>query len=474
MICYKKHITYIFYLSILLLLIVSCKNKRNTKEAYPHDLPEIQKKGKLIAITDYNSISYFIYRGTPMGYQYELLQNLSKHLNLELELIVSNSLEDAFEKLKNNECHLLAINLNINNERKKLINFTIPIGQTRQVLIQKKPENWRKMNKKSIDKHLVRNQLDLAKKDIYVVKNSAFYYRLQNLQDEIGDSIFIKEVGNYEEEQLITLVNKGEIDYTIADENVAKINQTYYPNIDIETPISFPQNQAWAISPNTPLLTKAINNWIKNMENSSFHSYIYSKYFKSEKAKSRTESPYMYIQSGKISPYDALFKKYSKLIDWDWRLLASLVYQESKFSPQIESWAGAYGLMQLMPSTAERFGVSKKSSPSVQIKGGVKFIKWLDRQLTDSILEKDERIKFILAAYNAGLGHIWDARRLAQANGKNPNKWTDEVDFFILNKSNPQYYNKELVKYGYLRGQETYDYVNKIIKRYKLYIELIH
>lgn len=474
MICSKKYKKHIFYLLVCLLLTVSCENTKDAKKEFSYDLPEIQKEGRLIAITDYNSISYFIYRGTPMGYQYELLKNLSKHLNLELELIVSNSLEDAFEKLKNKECHLLAINLNINNERKKLINFTVPIGQTRQVLVQKKPEYWRGMSQKSIDKHLIRNQLDLAKKEIYVVKNSAFYYRLQNLQDEIGDSIFIKEVGNYEEEQLITLVNKGEIDYTIADENVAKINQTYYPNIDIETPISFPQNQAWAIPQNTPLLTKAVNEWIKNMQHSAFHSYIYRKYFESEKAKSRTESPYMYIQSGKISPYDALLKKHSNLIDWDWRLLASLVYQESKFDPQAESWAGAYGLMQLMPPTAERFGVSKKSSASVQIKGGTKFIKWLDRQLRDSISEKNERIKFILAAYNAGLGHVWDARRLAKANGKNPNKWTDEVDFFILNKSNPQYYNKELVKYGYLRGQETYDYVNKVIKRHKLYVELIH
>lgn len=453
---------------LVLLLMVNCKNNNNTTNTtHP-------KKGKLVVITDYNSTSYFIYKGMPMGYQYELLQNLSKHLNLELDITASNSLEDSFKKLQNNECHLLAINLNINNERKKLVDFTIPIGQTRQVLVQKKPEGWRTIYKQKMDKHLIRNQLDLSRKTVYVVKNSAFYYRLKNLQNEIGDSIFIKEVDNYEEEQLISLVNKGEIDYTIADENVAKINQTYYPDIDISTPISFPQNQAWAVNKNDTTLTNKINEWIKDMKKSDFYSYIYTKYFESKKAKVRAESPYMYIQNGQISPYDAILKKYSRTIDWDWRLLASLVYQESRFNPNIKSWAGAYGLMQLMPITAKRFGAYKNSSPKVNIKAGTKFIKWLDNKLIDSVPNKKERIKFILAAYNAGLGHVWDARRLAKANNKNPNIWTNQVDFFILNKSNPQYYNKQQVKYGYLRGQETYDYVNQVIKRYKLYTKLIH
>lgn len=465
---FKLKITQSITIFLVLLLMVNCKNNNNTTNTtHP-------KKGKLVVITDYNSTSYFIYKGMPMGYQYELLQNLSKHLNLELDITANNSLEDSFKKLQNNECHLLAINLNINNERKKLVDFTIPIGQTRQVLVQKKPEGWRTMYKQKMDKYLIRNQLDLSRKTVYVVKNSAFYYRLKNLQNEIGDSIFIKEVDNYEEEQLISLVNKGEIDYTIADENVAKINQTYYPDIDISTPISFPQNQAWAVNKNDTTLTNKINEWIKDMKKSDFYSYIYTKYFESKKAKVRAESPYMYIQNGQISPYDAILKKYSRTIDWDWRLLASLVYQESRFNPNIKSWAGAYGLMQLMPVTAKRFGAYKNSSPKVNIKAGTKFIKWLDNKLIDSVPNKKERIKFILAAYNAGLGHVWDARRLAKANNKNPNIWTNQVDFFILNKSNPQYYNKQQVKYGYLRGQETYDYVNQVIKRYKLYTKLIH
>lgn len=437
------------------------------------DLPEIQKLGKLVVLTDYNSTSYFIYRGTPMGYQYELLQNLAKHLNLELELIVNSSLDDAFDKLVQNECDLLAISLNINNERKQIFNFTDPIGRTRQVLVQKKPENWRKMYPSQMEKYIVRNQLDLANKTVHVVKNSAYYSRLNNLQDEIGDSIHIVEVENYEAEQLITLVDKGEIDYTIADENVAKLNQTYYPNIDVKTAISFPQNQAWAVNKNSPELLEALNEWIETMRGSALHAIIYKKYFNDMKAKQRSQSPYMSIQSGKISDYDKDIKKYSKAINWDWRLVASLIYQESRFNPNVKSWAGAFGLMQLMPRTAKRFGADKNSPPNVNIKAGTKFIKWLDKNLRDSIPNEQERVKFILASYNAGMGHILDARRLARANGKDPNVWEDNVDFFILNKSNPEYYDSELVRHGYLRGQETYNYVKEVMDRYEKYQKLI-
>lgn len=465
--------TYLFYLLIIIFSSIACKTSNKKDGANYHDLPDIQKSGKLVAITDYNSTSYFIYRGTPMGYQYELLQNLAKHLNLELELIVNSSLDDAFNKLTESECDMLAINLNITNERKHIFSFTEPIGKTRQILVQKKPENWRKMSRRNIDKHLIRQQLDLAGKTVHVVKNSAYYSRLISLQNEIGDSINIVEVENYESEQLIALVEKGEIDFTVADENVAKLNQTYYPNLDVGTAISFTQNQAWAINKNSPQLLAEVNKWIQNMQGSALHAVIYNKYFKDMKAKQRNQSPYMSIQSGKISVYDKYLKKYSKKVDWDWRLLASLVYQESRFNPKAKSWAGAYGLMQLMPNTAKRFGASQKSSPEVNIKAGTKFIKWLDKNLKDSITDENERIKFILASYNAGMGHILDARRLARANGKDPNVWEDNVDFFILNKSNPEYYDKELVRYGYLRGTETYNYVNHIMERYEMYQKLI-
>ena len=194
-----------------------------------------------------------------MGYKYVMLKLFVDYLSGDLEIIVSNDLEDTFDKLNSGKCDLLALNLTVTKERNKFLNFVEPYSFTHQVLVQRKPEGWKKMSAKNVEDKLIRNQLNLANKTIYVQKNSAFSKRLKNLSDEIGDSIHIIEVENYSTEQLITLVSKGEIDYTVSDENVALLNQTYYPNIDVKTAVSFPHKLAWAVRKNSPELLETLN-----------------------------------------------------------------------------------------------------------------------------------------------------------------------------------------------------------------------
>ena len=138
-------------------------------------------------------------------------------------------------------------------------------------------------------------------------------------------------------------------------------------------------------------------------------------------------------------------KKYSEEIGWDWKLIASLMYQESRFQPNVRSWAGAFGLMQFMPATASRFGIGPNSSNEQQIRAGVKFLMWLEEKF-DNIEDRDEKIKFTLAAYNVGLGHIIDARNLAEKNGSNPDNWDNSVDNYLLSKSDTEFYNDPVVK----------------------------
>jgi len=455
------------------LLFCSCHNKKVEQTPVSYDLPEIEKRGKLIATTDYNSISYFVYRGTLMGYQYELLRDLAKSLNLDLEVNVSNNLENDFDDLINHRTDIVAINLTVTADRQKQMAFTTPIMQTRQVLVQISERQRRRTNRNYKGGMYIGSTLDMAGKTIYVVKNSAFAARLRNVESEIGSPIDIVEVENIDSEQLIEQVAKGEIDYCVTDEDVAMINKTYYPMLDIGTAVSFPQNMAWAVSKDNPQLLEAVNKWIEGMKNSAFHIILYKKYFKDSKVLARAQSPYQSFRGGSISKYDNAIKKYSKQIDWDWRLLASLIYQESRFNPNARSWCGAFGLMQLMPETAERFGVDSTASPEANIKAGVKFIKWLNKQLKDSVADEEERVKFILASYNIGLGHILDARRVARANGGNPDIWDDNVDFFLRHKSDKLYYDPELVRSGYCRGDETYNFVRDIIERYNIYKTLI-
>lgn len=465
--------SFVFVFAVLVLF--SCKGGKNDPDsATENTLSRILDSGEITAVVDFNSTNYFIYRGTPMGFQYDLLKHLADHLGVQLNLMVDNNIERNFESLLKGKCDIIAINLTVTKERSKQISFTVPHTETRQVLVQRKSENWRILSNSALENQLIRNQLELAGKVVYVQANSSYAERLKNLSDEIGDTIHIIETVQYEVEELINLVANGEIDYTIADENVARVNKTYHPNIDIQTAISFPQKLAWGVRKSDDSLLVAINTWMEEFKESLDFKILYNKYFVNRRINILSRSDFYSINSGEISNFDDYFRKYSERINWDWRLLASLVYQESRFIPDVRSWAGAYGLMQLMPTTAQRFGVSRNSPPEENIRAGVEFIEWLDQRfISRGITDEEERIKFILASYNVGLGHILDARRLAEKYGKDPNVWEDNVDEFILKKSHPEFFTDSVVRYGYCRGTETYNYVHDIIDRFEHYKNLI-
>lgn len=470
--------SYMFMLAILLLVASACNsNKKPTlnnesSAKVDFDLDEIEKRGVIKVVTDYNSTNYFVYKGRPLGYQFELLQAFSNYLGLKLEIKVSNNVKNNVNDLLNGEVDLIATNFTITRDRSNTITFTEPHSISRQVLVQQKyAEN--KSTAPKVFNEIIRNQLELAGKTIYVQENSSFVERLQNLSDEIGDSINIVEIPDYEVEQLIDLVANGEIPYTVCDENLAKINLNFYDNIDVETAISFPQKIAWAVRPNSQDLLDVVNNWLINFKKTKQYKRIYRKYYINKRSKHLVDAGFHSIKGGKVSIYDAIIKKESQKHDLDWRLVASLIYQESRFLPEIESWAGAVGLMQLMPETADYFGVKQITSPTDNIKGGLKFLTWLDGRLSKTIEAPEERIKFVLASYNVGLGHVQDAMRLAEKNGKNPLIWENNVDYYLLNKSKPDLYNDPVVKYGYCRGEEPYHYVIDILERYSHYKNVI-
>lgn len=183
----------------------------------------------------------------------------------------------------------------------------------------------------------------------------------------------------------------------------------------------------------------------------------------------RVFAPMLNRAGGVISHYDGYFQRYASTIRWDWRLLAAQCYQESTFDPKARSWAGACGLMQIMPGTADHLGLSRANiyDPEQNIAAAVRYLAELERNFSD-IREHSERTKFVLAAYNGGHFHIRDAMALARKNGRNANSWR-EVESFVLGLSQPQYYNDPVVKNGYMRGSETVDYVRKIHERWNGY-----
>ena len=472
----------IFFLIISNSLLTSCSNNQGTtdkglaSEITPQRfrIQEIQDRGRLVAITDYNSTDYFIYRGEPMGFQYEKLKMFADYLGVGLEIKVANSLDQAFRELEIGVVDLIAMGLTVTTERAERMDFTEPILQTRQMLVQRKPANWRKMRTwDDIEKTLIRNPLQLGAKTIYVQDGSAYVNRLNNLSEEIGKPITVIEDPLREVEQLVDAVAKGEIQYTICDENLANFYEKIYPELDIKTPVSFPQNLAWAVRQDADSLESVINSWLKEFNNTVASRYLIEKYYNSPRTAFMAKSEHVSFNGGKISRYDEIMRDLSKKYDFDWRLLASLVYQESQFHPEVTAWSGAYGLMQLMPATAAMFGIDSTSTDKEQLEAGIKYIKVLDRELPKDIKDPDERIKFILASYNLGIAHVFDARRLAEKNGKDPNIWTDNVDYFILNKSNPEFYKDTVVKFGYAKGEEAYNFVIEVLDRFEHYKNVI-
>ena len=439
------------------------------------DLPEIIARKKLIAITGYNTYSYFIYKGEPMGYEYELLVKLAEHLGLELEIKVANSIDDMIDMVNRGEGDLIAFNLTITKERQETLSFSTELSTTHQVLIQRKPENWRDMKLHEIDQTLLQSPIDLIGKEITLVKGSSYIDRLQNLSDEIGAELNIIEAADsVTSDSIIARVARGEIEYTVEDENLAKLRQFQYPILDISMPISLPQRIAWGVRKTSPLLLEEINTWFDDIKKRNYFYVIYQKYFENKNTfKRRVNSDYFSHSGGSISIYDELIKKYSEILNWDWRFLASLIYQESQFHPNKTSWAGARGLMQLMPATAEQFGVKNVSSVEQNVKAGVNYLSWLEKYWFDEIPDSTERIKFILASYNIGQGHIEDARRLAKKFGADQNIWFNNVETFLLNKSKKEFYTDDVVRNGYARGTETVKYVIEIFDRYEHYKQFI-
>lgn len=447
----------LLYFFLLLFAVLACKNKPVSQETTCYDLPQMKDSGELVVLTLYSSTSYFNYRGQEMGFQYELSEQFAKSLGLKLRVEVANNIPELIEKLMAGEGDLIAYHLPITKERKDSLLFCGEDVITHQVLVQRNSSN------------ILKDVTELIDKDIYV-KPGKYYDRLVNLNNELGGGIRIHKVENdsITSEDLIAQVAQGKIPFTVSDNDLAQLNKTYFPNLNIKMQVSYDQRASWAVRRDAPLLAEAANEWFKANQTSPEYTASMKRYFEVSKA-----IPYAAILSlkdGKISHYDDLFRKYSKEIGWDWRLLAALAYTESNFDTTVVSWAGAEGLMQLMPYTAKAMGVppGKEQDPEESIKAAVKYIGIMDKNLR-MISDKQERINFILGAYNAGLGHVYDAMALAEKYGVNKYVWFDNVEKYILLKSNEEYFNDPVSKYGYFRGGETYTFVRVINQRFENY-----
>lgn len=262
------------------------------------------------------------------------------------------------------------------------------------------------------------------------------------------------------------LLLNGSIDILVANSATDTIPSEYANKVVSSLALNN-KDQVWIVTKENYPMLQNMNSW--------FHYYSHTKDYKRLKSKYYSNYRRLSFPNGPVSvlsPYDQIIKEYSKTIDWDWRLLASLIYQESKFSVSAKSNRNAYGLMQVLPSTAQHFNVEDLYDPEQNIKAGTLFIKRLIGLYKDSQIDSVNKIKFVLAAYNAGEGRLQDIRRAAQYKSINSNDW-DSLKTVIPYMSLKGELPNDLLKHGTFKGIETLNFVDQIVDRYENYKMLV-
>ena len=451
----KPTYRYIFLLVAVALFFAGCKTWQKPPRVKTL-FDRIVERDTLNAVMLYGSTSYFIYKDQPMGYDYDLCSNLADTLGVNLHVIIAKNIQDAYLLLKSGKADLIANPVYKTQSTRNFL-FTDVTEISKQLLVQHNGAT------------IVNDVTELIGKQVYVKADSRYADRMYHLNQELGGGILIKEVGDsISMDQLIGMVAEGKIGYTVASNTVSEMSQKNISGIDIHVDVSFDQKGSWITAGGDRSLFDKINQWYATALDMNTVNAINDKYFFENKFFATLA---VKIPRGAVSPFDHLFKKFAKQLGWRWQMLAAQAYAESSFDPECVAWSGASGLMQLMPNTAQHYGVDRSEifNPAKNLEAAVQYIKMLNMMFHE-ITNKEERIKFILASYHSGPSHVQDAMALAKKYGKNSHLWQGNVEKFLTLKSQSQYYNDDVCRYGYFNAGQTVRYVSDVMSRYEKYL----
>lgn len=444
--------------SVLLPGLSGCGGRGNAESSESSEMEVRPLPDTLRVATLYSPTSYFLYRDQEMGYDYSLVTQWAEEKGMVVDLTVAPSMARLVEMLDSGDIDLAAYEIPVTAEYRQQVVACGPEYVTTQVLVQPlkdgKPE--------------ITDETQLIGRDVYVEAGSKYDYRLRNLDSELGGGIRIHEVDRDTliTEDLVGMVSDGTIPLTVVDSDIARINKTYYRDLDVSLPLSFPQKASWGVAPGNEWLADSVNEWFLQEAPKRRQAELLKRYFELSKNGDAdfTGAISLDLSNGVISPYDAIFRSAAKKMGWDWRILAAVGYAESGFKTNLVSWAGARGLMQIMPRSAVAYGlpIEKIEDPQANIEAAARILADLDRSLAKKVTDSGERLKFVIAAYNSGIGHIYDAIALAGKYGRDPQVWDGNVEQALLMKANPEYYSDPVCRNGYFGGRHTVAYVRKV------------
>ncbi len=438
-------------------------------EPIERDFDEIQNGGVLRMITYYSSNTYFLNQGIEVGFEYELLREFARENDLALEVIIVGADENPFELLNKGVGDVIAANYTITPERREVANFTRPYNIVDQMLVY------------SVDapeRPPTLDELSGSGIPISVRHNSSYYFRMLELIEEGYDLEIELVPSSLDTEAALMQLSNGSLMATVADDNMFNAANRYMEGLIPGPTVAESDTIAWAIRQNAPELESKMNRFLykhfrlsedrEHPRRSTFLNVLRKKYFEQSQPMAQYYNPEWQYQSiGIISPYDDMVKAVADSMDLDWLMLTAMIAQESSFNPNSKSWAGAVGLMQIMPRFVET-PYEELYDPQINIRIGAEIIS--DHLEHYAYLDSTNQWAFALATYNVGLGHMADARRLAIDRNRDPNSW-EEVSDALLKLMQRRYYQD--ARYGFARGIEPVRYVEEIKNRYRTYEAII-
>ncbi|WP_286807217.1 MULTISPECIES: transporter substrate-binding domain-containing protein [unclassified Marinimicrobium] len=431
---------------------------RTDIRAHTDDLAGIKERKVLRVITRNNGATYYLYRGELVGFEYELAKRFADSLGVRLQMVVADSDEAMIPMLNEGRGDMIAAFMTRTDERADRVAFSRPYHYATETLVGR------------ADEPAIDSLKQLAGRTLHLRRSSSYWSTAESIRERGVDVTLAPVSSTMETEDILARVADGTYDLTIADSHILQSELTWRDDIQGLLPLGDPTNQGWAVRPENPELLAAVNAFWKKEYRGLHYNILYKRYFEDDaRIREQRAGRVDVSETGALSPWDELARSYAEQYGFDWRLILAQMYQESRFDPAAVSWVGAKGLMQVMPRTGNELGLSPLDDPEVSVHAGVKYMDWLRYRFPER-LPVDEQMWFSLAAYNAGVGHVRDARRLADQQGWDPDQWFGHVEKAMLLLTQPRYYQK--ARFGFVRGHEPVSYVRHIRDRYRAYARL--
>lgn len=419
----------------------------------PSLLDEIRATGELRVVTRHGPNTYFWSGSGPEGPEYDLIAGFAESLGVRLRLIVKDRPTEVLPAVIRGEAHLAAAGLTVNRENERLVDFGPVYQQVTEHLVYRE------------GRLRPRSLAQLRGKRIEVASGTSYVKTLARAQSLQPEMVWLENPHTTQTE-LLQRVADGSLDFTVVKSNAFAIYRGFIPGIRVAFNLAEGESVAWAFARrHDRSLLDAAERYFDEIRGNGTLDRIFDRHY-GDMPRDNYVGTRQFVRdvATRLPVYRPQFQKAGQRYDLDWRLLAAIGYQESKWDPDAVSATGVRGLMMLTEQTALTLGVEDRTDPHQSIRGGASYMARILRMLPKTIEESD-RVWFALAAYNIGFGHLLDARRLTEERGGDPNRWSDlRPNLRLL--SLPEYYEK--TRHGFARGGETVAFVDNVRRYYNV------